>query len=187
MTTLSASSLRAASEQELSSSEAQPLNKIKEIKENNIDDKSSYCQEQDKNVPEKEKKSEKNTEIEVTPQEVADVWNRVIKETCAPIRGKDSYLTDLQKQKIRLRIGEMKKIGPPLDVFETVVRKACASNFCCGGSDSGWLLKFDWVFKNSNNWHKIYQGDYDNRRGGNNGTAHLHIEATRPEDFEGAF
>lgn len=163
--------------------------KEKEIKVDNIDDKSSYCQGQEEVVPDKEKKSDKKPEIEVTPQEVVDVWNRVIKETGAPIRCKDSYLTDLQKQKIRLRIGEMKMIGPPLEVFETVVRKACASNFCCGGSDRGWLLKFDWVFQNSNNWHKIYQGDYDdrNRKGGSYGSVGLHVTATRPEDFEGAF
>ena len=38
-----------------------------------------------------------------------------------------------------------------------------ASDFLKGYNKYGWKATFDWVFKNSENWIKILEGNYDNR------------------------
>lgn len=65
-------------------------------------------------------------------------------------------LSDERKKKIKCRYEEMKG---DLTILETVFRKMQESDFMKSGS---WA-SFDWVFKNSQNWMKVYEGNYDNK------------------------
>ena len=41
-----------------------------------------------------------------------------------------------------------------------------ASSFLKGNNNRKWKATFDWVFENSNNWVKVYEGQYDDRADG---------------------
>lgn len=72
-------------------------------------------------------------------------------------------LTDPRKQKIRACFNELKKLYPdrlPEDVLEDIFRKAEASDFLKGST--GWRASFDWIFKKSDKYINILEGNYDN-------------------------
>lgn len=67
-------------------------------------------------------------------------------------------LSDERKKKIKCRYEEMKG---DLTILETVFRKMQESEFMRSGS---WA-SFDWIFKNSQNWMKVFEGNYDDKPG----------------------
>jgi len=77
-----------------------------------------------------------------------------------------------RKQRIRLRFEEMKEAGlDPYQVFDLIFKKIEASHYCKGNNQLNWWATFDWIIKNSDNWVKTYEGNYDNKplNNGNNG------------------
>jgi hypothetical protein len=50
-----------------------------------------------------------------------------------------------------------------IKILEQVFCKMEASDFLKGNNRTGWKATFDWVFKNSDNWMKILEGNYDNQ------------------------
>jgi len=68
-------------------------------------------------------------------------------------------LTTGRKEKILRRLSEM----GGMKIMEQVLRKMEASDFLKGNNKFGWKASFDWVIKNSDNWMKILEGNYDNR------------------------
>ena len=38
------------------------------------------------------------------------------------------------------------------------------TDFCNGMNDHNWVASFDWFFSNGQNWLKVYEGNYDNKR-----------------------
>ncbi len=126
----------------------------------------------------------------ITATQFVDVWNRVIAETQAPINQVEpKALSEKAREKVQVRIREMARLGPPLEVLETVMRRACASRFCCGASNSDFIMKFGWLIKNGENWRKVYQGNYDDNKPTTPATGYdrLHIPTRQPEDYEGDF
>ena len=98
-----------------------------------------------------EKKEKKSAQKE---KEVLDLYGAV----CGSFP-KIIQLTRKRKDKILLRLSEMGGIK----MLENVFRKMEASDFLKGNNKYGWMATFDWVFKNSENWVKIIEGNYDNR------------------------
>lgn len=126
----------------------------------------------------------------ITATQFVEVWNRIIREAGVAIKPIDARaLGDKPRDKIQIRIREMSRLGPPLEILEQVMKKACSSMFCCGQSKGGWLMTFDWFIRNGDNWRKIYQGNYDDKvsNGTQGGYTPLHVTATKWEDFEGDF
>jgi hypothetical protein len=68
-------------------------------------------------------------------------------------------MTRKRKDKILLRLSEM----GGMKNLENVFKKMEASDFLKGNNKYGWIASFDWVFKNSENWVKVIEGNYDNR------------------------
>ncbi len=79
-------------------------------------------------------------------------------------------ISEKRKEKIRARWREFAEVGDALNVCIAVFTKMQASDFLRGGNARGWKATFDWLFENSNNWVKVYEGQYDNREGANKGT-----------------
>ena len=65
-------------------------------------------------------------------------------------------LTKPRRSKIILRVREGL-------VLEALIPKIQASPFLLGNSPSGWKLTFDWLTKNSGNWVKVKEGNYDEK------------------------
>lgn len=120
--------------------------------------------------------------------QVMELWNRMIDETGAPLR-KIARFTEKRKKKVQVRWREFMEIGDPTEVVLRIFQNACTSKFFQGDNKTGWSGDFDWLFENEKNWVKTYEGKYDEHRPNNaqGGRSQLHIEATKPEDFEGDF
>ena len=65
-----------------------------------------------------------------------------------------------RKSKMKIRFTEMKNI----ETVKTIFEKMEASKYLQGDNKRGWKATFDWVFENSKNWVKIFEGNYDNRK-----------------------
>ncbi len=68
-----------------------------------------------------------------------------------------------RRDKLRVRLTEMKAYGDPSDVAQTVFEKMQASSFLRGENARKWKASFDWLISNDRNWAKVYEGQYDNR------------------------
>lgn len=69
-------------------------------------------------------------------------------------------LSDARKQKIQIRLEEMKFDE---NILISVFQKMENSKFCRGDNKNGWKASFDWLFGNSTNWVKMIEGNYDDR------------------------
>lgn len=97
-------------------------------------------------------------------QQVVDFWNRTIDETKAALPRVKTLGEDRMK-KIRVRWKEFSEIGDPVEVTRQIFQNACTSKFFQGDNHNGWSGSFDWIFTNSKNWAKVYEGNYnDNKR-----------------------
>lgn len=87
---------------------------------------------------------------------VLHLWNELRDGTKLPAcRG----LTDKRRTHIRARLKDH-GLGEVRDVFV----KAAASAFCNGANDRGWVLTFDWVMQSADNFLKVSEGRYDDRK-----------------------
>ncbi|NDW11969.1 hypothetical protein D0T50_03575 [Bacteroides sp. 214] len=69
-------------------------------------------------------------------------------------------LSDTRKQKIRIRLEEMKF---DLALLENIFKSMEKSKFLRGDNKNGWKATFDWVFENPKNWVKIAEGNYNDK------------------------
>jgi hypothetical protein len=100
------------------------------------------------------KEKEKEKSFSQKEKEVFDLFRTVCRSFPKIVQ-----LTRNRKEKILRRLGEM----GGMKILEQVFRKMEASEFLKGNNRYGWSATFDWVFKNSDNWVKIIEGNYDNR------------------------
>ena len=68
--------------------------------------------------------------------------------------------TDHRQKKLKVRMRE--KFFT--DNWREIIDKISASSFCTGGSERGWRADIDWVLKNSSNYAKVFEGNYDNHQ-----------------------
>ena len=87
--------------------------------------------------------------------EILKLWNA----TCESLSSVQR-LTCKRIEKIKARWAEFG--DKPMDTLKKILDKIENSDFCKGGGRSGWKVSFDWLFENSNNWVKVYEGNYDN-------------------------
>lgn len=71
-------------------------------------------------------------------------------------------MTEARRKAVKARISEYDKNA----VF-LVLQKVAASPFLLGCNDRNWKCDFDWIFKAAN-FTKILEGNYDEKRNGNN-------------------
>lgn len=122
-----------------------------------------------------EEKPKREKASPTTPyEEIKTLWNKT--DHSLP---KVLVLSKARKSKMHLRFLEMGKDrdGGAMSVIETVFKKVSESPFLKGENGRGWKASFDWVFENGENWLKIYEGNYDERKG-KGGT-------TRPNECRG--
>ena len=89
---------------------------------------------------------------------IRDLWERL-----CPSYPKLQKFSESRKNKIRVRISEMGGDTKAIETMKTIFAKMEASTFLKGDNKRGWKASFDWLFTNSNNWVKVYEGNYDNR------------------------
>ncbi len=104
-------------------------------------------------------------------QKIVADWH----QTC-PSLSKVRALTDERKAKIRTRFVQMSdpKIlegygaADAYDLMHLIFARLEGSDFCKGDNKSSWKADFMWIMDSPNNWTKVMEGRYDNRKKGNN-------------------
>lgn len=109
-----------------------------------------------------EEKTRKDQKREYPCAEIVKVWNEVCVSLPNVLR-----LSDARRDKVKARLREWGGDNP-----EEMIAKAReffnrieASDFLTGRSGK-WKASFDWLFDSRNNWIKVAEGNYDNKRGG---------------------
>lgn len=92
--------------------------------------------------------------IAVTPDGLADAWNRIIKPPIAHCRD----ITHSRRTHARARIAERPLLADWVEVIERIQ----ASPFCNGRNDRGWVATFDWLLK-PETAVRVLEGKYDDR------------------------
>lgn len=108
-----------------------------------------------------EEKTRKDQRREYPCAEIVKVWNEVCVSLPKVLR-----LSDARRDKVKARLREWGGDNP-----EEMIAKAReyfnrieASDFLTGRSGK-WKASFDWIFDSRNNWIKVAEGNYDNKRG----------------------
>lgn len=108
-----------------------------------------------------EEKTRKDQKREYPCAEIVKVWNEVCVSLPKVLR-----LSDARRDKVKARLREWGGDNP-----EEMIAKAReyfnrieASDFLTGRSGK-WKASFDWLFDSRNNWIKVAEGNYDNKRG----------------------
>lgn len=109
-----------------------------------------------------EEKTRKDQKREYPCAEIVKVWNEVCVSLPKVLR-----LSDARRDKVKARLREWGGDNP-----EEMIAKAReffnrieASDFLTGRSGK-WKASFDWLFDSRNNWIKVAEGNYDNKRDG---------------------
>ena len=89
---------------------------------------------------------------------IRDLWDKL-----CPSYPKLQKFSESRKNKIRVRISEMGGDAKAIEMMKIIFAKMEASSFLKGDNKRGWKASFDWLFTNSNNWVKVYEGNYENR------------------------
>lgn len=104
----------------------------------------------------KESKGEENKE-KYPYQAIADLWNSL-----CPTFPQVLKLSQARKDKIRTRLEEFGAPDKWIEMLTLLFTKVEASKFLRGESTE-WRATFDWLFENSKNWVKVFEGNYDNK------------------------
>lgn len=149
---------RAINEQSTTSKEIKNIRSkeynIKDIKqESGSNDQLSSASDEAKAVQPEKTKTEK-----LPFKEIKEMWN----ETC-PGFPKLFTISEVRKNKMRIRIAEMGGVEKALPLLKQIFTKMQQSNFLKGDNKRGWKASFDWLFENDKNWVKVYEGNYDNK------------------------
>lgn len=103
---------------------------------------------------------------------ILETWNQLPE----PIKTLRS-ITVNRKKKIKAKITQLNLTTD--DVIEAI-NKIKDSDFLRGYNNRNWVIEFDWLFKNTDNFTKVLEGNYDNKGGGvnanNNSSARKELE-----------
>ena len=98
---------------------------------------------------------------EIPFNSIRNQWNEMVSASGMRL-AKVAGLSEARKSKIAIRWKEMDALEPRAEsVMNTVITKVGASKFLGGDNKNGWKCSFDWLFENSKNWMKVYEGTYD--------------------------
>lgn len=105
----------------------------------------------------KDKQNKENSSLSISYDLIKTMWNR----TCSSLTTVTT-ITSKRQDKIRARFKEFEMVGEPIDVFDVLTKKIAKSKWMTEESRENWRKGlFDWLFANSGNWVKVWEGKYD--------------------------
>jgi len=121
-----------------------------------------FPQEEIKGEPSDEGSGKTDGPFSVPPpfSEIMQMWNGAMTRSVPKIVG----LSETRKEKIKLRFEEMGGFAKSKEILLECFRKINDSDFCNGKGETKWVASFDWFFSNGQNWMKVHEGNYDNKR-----------------------
>lgn len=103
-----------------------------------------------------ENKTDEDQNTKVPYLDIQEAFNRICR-SFAQVK----TLSSKRKEKLRIRWREIES----LERFEEIFRHMEGSAFLKGQNKSGWRATFDWLLENDNNWLKVLEGQYDDKKG----------------------
>lgn len=119
-----------------------------------------------------EKEKEIDIREKIDYQAIVELYN-----SSCPSFPKLMSLSDARKKAIKARLKTYS-----MDDFETLFRKAQASDFLKGKNDRNWSANFDWLIKDSN-MAKVMDGNYDNKANGCNSSSKNSFNSFEKTDY----
>lgn len=95
-----------------------------------------------------------NTKIEIDWKSILTAWNTLPD----PIKNIQA-ITDSRKTKIKARINSLNLRNE--DILKAI-DNIKNSDFLQGKNDKGWVITFDWLFKDDTRFSKVFEGNYIN-------------------------
>lgn len=150
----------ATSEQQTNNTPANnPITTTKEEYNTSDTNVSSYSIQEDKNIKKEEDTPVSSKKESADLSFVLDLWNSYAKRNVPKVRS----LTQARRDKVKLRINEMGGIEKAKETLDACFKKISESDFCTGANGK-WAANFDWFFRSEEIWHKVLEGNYDNRK-----------------------
>lgn len=107
----------------------------------------------------KDKQKKENPSLSISYAAIKDMWN----SKCSMLTTVTT-ITSKRQDKIRARFKEFSTVGEPMEVFSTLLDKISKSKWMTEDSRENWRKGlFDWLFTNSENWVKVWEGKYDSQ------------------------
>ena len=109
----------------------------------------------------KENKSKENKkDFSTFSKKIIDLWNDTADKLDLPSVIK---LTPSRTNKIKIRIEESPELSK-LSGWKKIFDKIADSEFLLGDNDRGWKINFDFIVANDQNYLKILEGKYSNKK-----------------------
>jgi DNA-binding Lrp family transcriptional regulator len=90
-----------------------------------------------------------------------NTWNVI----CGNFVPKIIQLTEVRKNRLKKRISEWGNTPEEaLATFKKICELITVSDFLCGRAKIKWTATFDWLIVNENNWIKIIENNYGNKK-----------------------
>ena len=100
--------------------------------------------------------------LSISYNNIKKIWN----EKCAMLTTVTS-ITVKRREKIKARFKEFATVGEPMAVYTTLLDKISQSKWMTEQSRENWRKGvFDWLFANSENWVKVWEGKYNTQTTG---------------------
>jgi len=117
--------------------------------------KKSYSK--DDNEDDNKRKTLSGSTTSLSFDRIKALWNLAMKETEVP---QISKLTNVRKNKLKSRIQELLTY----DDWKKLFIKIAGTPWLHGKNDKQWIVSFDWIIENDNNYTKVLEGKYDNSK-----------------------
>lgn len=130
----------------------------------------------DKDIEEEIEPSQYDPTLKVPWEEIISAWNS-LPSPVAQIRG----LTESRKDKVRTRIKNLSLLL--IDILKAI-KNIDESSFCKGCNEKGWVITFDWLFKNDTNFNKVLEGNYKDKPKQQKALGQNNVSSKRQYDVE---
>lgn len=137
---------------------------IRKIQQGYSENRQGYSENcEDNNIDNNISNNISNSNVNLPLKKILDLWNALPD----PIKNIQA-ITEKRRKKIKARING-------LNITENEIFKAIEnirnSEFVQGKNNKGWIIDFDWLFKDDNNFAKVLENKYQNRTASTNSNA----------------
>ena len=107
------------------------------------------------------KNNDRSIDFEILENEILEIWNNTVGDIVPKIK----KLTEARKRQFKAILPTMgASCAEQVEMMKNICLKINNSDYLSGRLDSTIPIKWDWVMECEDNWRKIHEGKYDNRK-----------------------
>lgn len=104
-----------------------------------------------------ETSGEESAKASSSLEALKDLWNKELPDEIPKLKG----LSKPRRDKLRARLAEGMKLE---EIIDHIKRSPFLLGKRPGKDGKTWIVKFDWIIENGNNWLKVIEGNYDDKQ-----------------------